>query len=82
MAKIPFGAFRQIFAVCCAHNLFAIGKQIPHLQPEMCFVHVHAAAKNDFYGFAAFAANSAKLFLQSEMQDEISSCILCYLCSR
>ena len=26
------------------------------------FVHVHAAAKNDFYGFAASAANSAKPF--------------------
>ena len=37
LSKIPFGAFRQVFAVCCAHNLFAYGEQIPHLQPELCF---------------------------------------------
>ena len=37
LSKIPFGAFRQVFAVCCAHNLFAVGEQIPHLQPEKCF---------------------------------------------
>ena len=35
MSEIPFGAFRQIhIAVCCAHNLFAFGERIPHLQPE------------------------------------------------
>jgi len=32
LAKNPFGLFRQFFAVCCAHNLFALGEQIPHLQ--------------------------------------------------
>ena len=37
VSKIPFGAFRQIFAVCCAHNLFAVSEQIPHLQPEKYF---------------------------------------------
>ena len=37
LSKNPFGLFRQFFAVCCAHNLFAIGEQIPHLQPEKCF---------------------------------------------
>jgi len=37
LSKIPFGAFRQFFAVCYAHNLFACSEQIPHLQPEMCF---------------------------------------------
>ena len=37
VSKIPFGAFRQFFAVCCAHNLFACGEQIPHLQPEKYF---------------------------------------------
>jgi len=37
LAENPFGLFRQFFAVCCAHNLFAIGEQILHLQPEMCF---------------------------------------------
>ena len=37
LSKNPFGLFRQFFAVCCAHNLFAIGEQILHLQPERCF---------------------------------------------
>ena len=36
-----------------------------------------AAAKNDFYGFAAFAANSAKLFLQSERKDNDPSSYFC-----
>ena len=55
VSKIPFGAFRHIFAVCCAHN--------SHTCNLRCiFVHVHAAAKNDFNRFAAFAANSAKPF--------------------
>ena len=62
MSKIPFGAFRQFFAVCCAQNLFAVGKQIPHLQPEMYFAHVHAAAKNELTLFFASAKNTAKLF--------------------
>ena len=35
---IPFGAFRQDFAVCRAHNLFAYGGQILHLQPEKYFL--------------------------------------------
>ena len=37
LSKIPFGAFRQISAVCCVHNLFVYSEQIPHLQPDMCF---------------------------------------------
>jgi hypothetical protein len=37
LSKNPFGLFRQSFAVCCAHNLFAVGKQIPHLQPDKYF---------------------------------------------
>ena len=37
LSKIPFGAFRQFFAVCCAHNLYAQSVQIPHLQPELYF---------------------------------------------
>ena len=37
VSKIPFGAFRQIFAVCCAHNSSAYGEQIPHLQPDKYF---------------------------------------------
>ena len=36
--KNPIGVFRQYFAVCYAHNLYAFGAQIPHLQPEMYFV--------------------------------------------
>jgi len=38
LSKNPFRAFHQFFAVCCAHNLFAIGEQIPHLQPEKYFL--------------------------------------------
>jgi hypothetical protein len=37
LSKKAFCLFRQIFAVCCAHNLLAYGEQIPHLQPEMYF---------------------------------------------
>ena len=33
LSKNPFGAFRQVFAVCRAHNLSPHGGQIPHLQP-------------------------------------------------
>ena len=33
LSKNPFGAFRQVFAVCRAHNLSPDGGQIPHLQP-------------------------------------------------
>ena len=38
LSEIPFGAFRQIFAVCCAQNLFAVSEQILHLQPEKYFL--------------------------------------------
>ena len=34
----PLRGFLTVFAVCCAHNLFAAGEQIPHLQPEMYFL--------------------------------------------
>jgi len=34
----PFGLFKQYFAVCCAHNFFAGGEEIPHLQPEKNFL--------------------------------------------
>ncbi len=37
LSKIPHGAFRQVFAVCCVHNLSAHGEQIPHLQPDKYF---------------------------------------------
>ena len=33
LSKNPFGAFRQVYAVCHAHNLSPDGRQIPHLQP-------------------------------------------------
>ena len=38
LSKIPFGAFRQGFAVCRAHSLCAAGAQLAHLQPEMYFL--------------------------------------------
>ena len=38
LSKKTSGLFRQAFAVCCAHNLYAFGVQIPHLQPEKYFV--------------------------------------------
>ena len=37
-AEKPFGFFGKRIAVCCAHNLCAIGAQIPHLQPEKYFL--------------------------------------------
>ncbi len=36
--KTPYGLFRQVFAVCRAHSLFAYGEQLAHLQPEMYFL--------------------------------------------
>jgi|GEM_PF-1131492 len=36
--KTPYGLFRQVFAVCCAHSLFAYGEQLAHLQPEKYFL--------------------------------------------
>ena len=38
LSEKPGGFFRQKVAVCCAHNLCAIGAQIPHLQPEKYFL--------------------------------------------
>ena len=38
LSRKPFGLSRQFFAVCCAHNLYAFGVQIPHLQPEKYFL--------------------------------------------
>ena len=34
----PFGVFDKRIAVCCAHNLCAIGAQIPHWHPEKYFL--------------------------------------------
>ena len=78
LSKKTFGLFRQFFAVCCAHNLFAIGEQIPHLQPEKYFApgtggELPRRGKRDHPGvrrgrkrfwtlFFAYAKNSAKLF--------------------
>jgi len=62
LSKNPFGLFRQFFAVCHAHNLFALGEQIPHLQPEMYFCPCTRHGQNDFNLFATLAANSARLF--------------------
>ena len=36
--KTPYGLFRQVFAVCRAHSLFAYGEQLAHLQPEKYFL--------------------------------------------
>ena len=38
LSKIPFGAFRQGFAVCRAHSLCAAGAQLAHLQPDRYFL--------------------------------------------
>ena len=37
LSKIPHGAFRQFFAVCCMHSLCACGAQLVHLHPEKYF---------------------------------------------
>ena len=34
----PFVFFDKRIAVCCAHNLCAIGAKIPHWQPEKYFL--------------------------------------------
>ena len=34
----PSGFFDKRLAVCCVHNLYAYGAQIPHLQPEKYFL--------------------------------------------
>ena len=38
LSKKPPGFSDKRLAVCCAHNLCAIGAQIPHLQPEKYFL--------------------------------------------
>ena len=63
LAKIPFGAFRQFLAVCCAHNWYAIGVPIPHLQPDLYFVSgTRPDTKCFWILFSAYAENSARLF--------------------
>ena len=38
LVEKPLRDFPPVFAVCCAHNLFAESEQIPHLQPEKYFL--------------------------------------------
>ena len=38
LSKNPAGFSDKKIAVCCAHNLFACGEQISHLQPEKYFL--------------------------------------------
>ncbi len=60
---LPFWDRR--LAVCRAHNLFAEGEQIPHLQPESIFVQVHAPDENDCTLFAACGRQTLRGFLIS-----------------
>ena len=63
VSKKPFGLIRQIFAVCCAHNLFADSEQIPHLQPEKYFPSgTRPDRKNIQTLFSAYAENYGRLF--------------------
>ena len=38
LSEKPKGFSDKRLAVCCAHNLPATGGQIPHLQPDKCFL--------------------------------------------
>ncbi len=49
MSNKPSGLFRQRVTVCCAHNLFADGEQIPHLQPEQCFCPRTRRGQNGYF---------------------------------
>ena len=50
MAKIPFGAFRQISAVCCAHNLFAKANRF-HTCSLRCILRQVRALTQNVYDF-------------------------------
>jgi len=63
VAEKPFGLFRQIFAGCYVHNLFADCEQIPHLQPEKYFPSGTRPDRKFIQTlFSAYAENSARLF--------------------
>ena len=48
MSKTPFGAFRQVFAVCRAHNLSPLGDKFHTCSLRSVFCQVHAPAENFF----------------------------------
>ena len=76
--KSPAGLFDRFFAVSCAHNLAPVGGQIPHLEPEKCFLPgtegellrrskrghpgVRPGKKRFSFYLPPQAANSARLF--------------------
>ena len=48
LSKIPHGAFRQVFAVCCAHNLSAVANKFHTCSLISIFAQVHAPVENGF----------------------------------
>ena len=58
----PLRAFPPGFAVCCAHNLPANGRQIPHLQPEMCFRPRTRRGRKRFYLYSPLSRRTLRGF--------------------
>ena len=47
MSQKAMGLFRQGFAVCCAHNFFALGEKFHTCSLIRILRQVHAPAQND-----------------------------------
>ena len=61
--KSSLRLFDRCFAVSCVHNLSPVGGQIPHLEPEKCFLPgTRPGRKRIGFYLPPQAANSARLF--------------------
>ena len=63
MSENPFGLIRQFFAACCAHYLSAKADKFHTCSLRCVFVHVHAAAENDFHFLRRFGGELCEAFL-------------------
>ena len=67
LSKNPFGLFRQFFAVCCAHNLFAFFANKFHTcSLRSIFAHVHVTVENDYNFIRRKSGELCEAILQSE----------------
>ena len=62
LSKNPFGLFRQFLQSAVRIICLLMADKFHTCSLISIFVHVHAAAKNVFTLFSAYAENSAKLF--------------------
>ena len=62
LSKNPAGFSDKKIAVCCAHNLFAFGEQISHLQPEKYFLSRTCRERKYFEFFAACGRQTLRGF--------------------